>query len=68
MEFKVRDRIIIKNKTNLKQNALWRGLYVIKDVYDFHVVFQKGVVTDKVNKRNIQLFERGESVVTDTTP
>lgn len=56
LKIQIADWILVRNKTNLKQEALLIGPYKITEVGEHHVEYQRGIVRIKVKKRNIQLW------------
>lgn len=55
---------MIKNKINRKQDEIRKGPFHIVKFEARFVIIKKGMVIDKVNKRNIQRLRGGEDFET----
>ena len=53
------DKILIKNKVNLKQDPLWKGPYEVTHVGEHHIEFKNGIIREKVSKKNVQVVQEG---------
>ena len=59
LSIKKGDKILIKNKVNLKQDPLWKGPYEVAHVGEHHIEFQNGIIREKVSKKNVQAVQEG---------
>lgn len=63
-KLRINDEVMIRNKINRKQDEIWKGPFHIVKVKEHCVEIKKGMVIEKVNKRNIRKLRGGEDVET----